>query len=82
MLEEGTNSILSLNTIQTGRNFLKYIEFNFSCIIADLFNSLDNVGKNVFNMIETTITMYKKICKEIEPEFIGATLDFKEIVIQ
>jgi len=35
-------------------------------------------GKNILRMTETPAAMFKKLCKEIKTEFIGAKLDFEE----
>ena len=72
------NSILNLNTTWTAANFLNYIEHNFSCIVADWQDSLNEDGKNTLRMMETLFAILKNLCKKIKTEFIRAKLDSKE----
>jgi len=55
------NSVLNLNTTWTTTNFLNYIEYSFSGIVADWHDSLNEEGKNELRIMETTEAMFKKI---------------------
>ena len=72
------NSVLNLNTTWTTANFLNYIEHGFSETIADWQDSLSEEGKNKLRMMETLEIVFKKLCKEIEIEFINPKLDSEE----
>jgi len=72
------NSVLNLNTTWNAANFLNYIEHSFSGIVADWYDSLNEEGKNELRIIETPEAMFKKLCKEIEIEFVGSKLNSKE----
>jgi len=72
------NSVLNLNTTWTTANFLNYIEHSFSGIVADWYDSLNEEGKNELGIKETSEAMLKKLCTEIEIEFIGSKLDSEE----
>ena len=74
----GMNSILNLNTNWNAANFLNYIKHSFSGTVADQHDSLNEDKKNTLRMMETFVAMFKKFCKEIETEFIGAKLDYEE----
>jgi len=76
--KEGMNCVLNINTTWTDVNFLSYIEHGFSGIVANWYDSLNEYGKNTLRMIEIPAAMFKNLCKEIETEFIEATLDSKE----
>ena len=58
-------SVLNLNTTWTTRNFLNYIEYSFSSIVADWYDSLNADGKNALRMMETQSTMFKNLRKEL-----------------
>ena len=49
--KRGMNSVLNLNTTWTARNFLNYIEHNFSSTVADCYDSLNEDGKNALRII-------------------------------
>ena len=72
------NSILNINSIQTTKNFLNYIEHRFSGTIAGGYNLLGEKGKSVLRMRETLTAMFKKLCREIKIEFIRAVPDSTE----
>ena len=72
------NSVSNLHTLWIAGNFLNYIEYNFSDVVADWYDSLNEDGKNTLRMIETPAVMFKNLCQEIETEFIGAKLDSEE----
>jgi len=72
------NNVLNLNTSWTAANFLNYIEHNFSGTVADLYDSLNEDGKNTLRMMEIPAAMFKNLCQEIETEFIEAKLDSEE----
>ena len=74
------NSVLNLNTTWTAANFLNYIEHSFSSTVADWYDLLSEDGKNTLRAMETPSTMFRRLCKEIEIEFIGAKLDSEEKV--
>ena len=71
-LKRGMNSVLNLNTTWIAANFLNYIEHSFSGIVADWYDSLNEEGKNELRIMETPEAMFKKLCKEIEIEFIDS----------
>ena len=72
------NSILNLNTRWTAANFLNYIEHSFSGTVADWYDSLSEDGKNTLRAMETSVAMFRNLCKEITTEFIRAKIDFEE----
>jgi len=76
--KRGINNVLNLNTTWTAVNLLNYIKHSFSGTVADWYDSLTEEGKNTLRMMETPAAMFKKLCKEIETEFIGGKLDSKE----
>jgi len=76
--KRGMNSVLNLNTTWTVVNFLTYIEYSFSGTVADWYDSLNEEGKKELRIMETQKVMFKKLCKEIEIEFIGSKLDSEE----
>ena len=67
-----------MNTTWTAANFLNYIEHSFSGTAADWYNTLNEDGKNELRVMESPEAMFRKICKEIEIEFIGSKLDSEE----
>jgi len=72
------NSVLNLNTTWTAANFLNYIEHSFLGTVANWYNSLNEEGKNELRIMETPEAMFKRLCKEIEIEFISSKLDSEE----
>jgi len=60
------------------KNFLKYIEHSFSRTVVSWYDSLNENGKNELRIMETPVTTFKNLCKEIETEFIRAKLDYDE----
>jgi len=76
--KRGMNSVLNLNTTWTAVNFMNYIEHSFLGTVVDWYDSLNEKEKNKLRMMETPKAMFKKLCKEIEIEFIGSKLNFKE----
>jgi len=73
--KRGMNSVLNLNTTWTAANFLNYIEYSFSGTVADWYDTLNEEGKNKLRIMESPEAMFRKLCKEIEIEFIGSKLD-------
>ena len=63
------NNVLNINTASIAANFLNYIEHSFSSIVLDWYDSLTKDGKNALRMMETPVSMFKSLCKEIETEF-------------
>ena len=72
------NSILNLTATWTAGNFLNYIEYSFSGIVANWYDSLSKDGKNTLRVMEIPAAIFRNLCKEIETEFIGAKLNSKE----
>ena len=72
------SSVLNLNTTWTTANFLNYIEYSFFRTVADWYDSLNEEGKNELRIMETPEVMFKKLCMEIEIEFIGSKLNSEE----
>ena len=72
------NSVLNLNTTWAAANLLNYIKHSFSGTVANWYDSLNEEQKNEFRMMETPEAMLKKLCKEIEIEFIDSKLDSEE----
>ena len=72
------NSVLNLNTTWTVANLLNYIEHSFSDTVADWYDSLSEDGKNTLRTIETLAAMFRSLYKEIDTEFVGAKIDYKE----
>jgi len=50
----------------------------FSETVANWYDSLNEEGKITSRIMETPCAMFKKICKEIDIQFIGAKLDYEE----
>ena len=67
-----------MNTTWTAGNFLSCIEHSFSDTVTDWYDSLDEEGKNVLRTMETLATMFQKLCKKINTEFIRAKLDSED----
>ena len=72
------NSVLNLNTTWTAASFLNCIEHSFSGTVAGWYNSLSEDGKNTLKTMETPAAMFRRLCKEIEIEFIRAKIDSEE----
>jgi len=72
------NSVQNLNTTWTTVNFLNYIEHSFSGTVADWCDSLNEEGKNELRIMDSPKAMFKKLCKEIEIEFIVSKLYSEE----
>jgi len=58
------------------------MEHSFSVTRANSYDSLDEKGKNVPRLIETSVTMIKKLLKGNQIVFIGARFDYKEQAIE
>ena len=72
------NSVLNLNTAWTIENFLNYIEYSFSDIIADWYDSLDEEGKNVLRMVETLAAMLKNYARKSKLHLLELILILKK----
>jgi len=72
------HSVLNLNTIWATENFLNNIKHSFSGTTVNWYESLNEEEKHTLRIVEVPEAMFKRLCKEIKIEFIGAKLDFEE----